>query len=249
MIPVIIFVFGAIYGSFINVIIFRLPKNLSIILPKSFCFHCKTPIPMYRNIPIVSFLIQNGKCANCNCKISIQYPIIELITGFIFLLSYFFIFPGNQIESLFFAITSGLLVSIALIDHKYFIIPLSLILSIIIINIPFIVWLSSEYITYHIYGAIVGLGYLSIVFVLTWLLVKKQPMGFGDLQLIIILGMWLGPVKILLTIFFASILGILYWALLFALKKQNKNVKLPFGTFLCCAGIIMYLIPVWNPYS
>ena len=90
---------------------------------------------------------------------------------------------------------------------------------------------------------------LSIVFVLTWLLVKKQPMGFGDLQLIIILGMWLGPVKILLTIFFASILGILYWALLFALKKQNKNVKLPFGTFLCCAGIIMYLIPVWNPYS
>ena len=86
MIPVIIFVFGAIYGSFINVIIFRLPKNLSIILPKSFCFHCKTPIPMYRNIPIVSFLIQNGKCANCNCKISIQYPIIELITGFIFLL-------------------------------------------------------------------------------------------------------------------------------------------------------------------
>ena len=199
-IPLIIFIFGAIYGSFINVIIFRLPKSLSIILPKSFCFNCKQSIPMYRNIPIISFIIQKGKCANCNFKISMQYPVIEIITGLIFLLSYFFIFPENQLEALFFAITSGLLVSIALIDHKYYIIPLSLILSIIIINIPFIIWLSSEYITYHIYGGIVGLGYLSIVFVLTWLLVKKQPMGFGDLQLIIILGIWLGPIKILLTI-------------------------------------------------
>ena len=249
ILPVIIFIFGAIYGSFINVIIFRLPKSLSIISPRSFCFNCKQSIPMHRNIPIISFIIQKGKCANCNCKISIQYPIIELITGLIFLFSYFFVFPENQIESIFFAITSGLLVSIALIDYKYYIIPLSLIISIIIINIPFIIWLSSENMIYHLYGGIVGLGYLSIVFVLTWLLVKKQPMGFGDLQLIIILGIWLGPIKILITIFFASILGILYWSILLTLKKQNKNAKLPFGTFLCCAGIIMYLINVWNPYS
>tara|TARA_Y100000994_G_scaffold228811_1_gene213346 strand:+ start:77 stop:589 length:513 start_codon:yes stop_codon:yes gene_type:complete len=163
--------------------------------------------------------------------------------GFLCILSYLFIFPINPIESLFFSIISGLLLCIALIDYKYFIIPLSLVISLLIINIGYISFFSSKLFYTHFYGSLYGLGYLSTVFIITWLFTKKQPMGFGDLQLIIILGLWLGTFKVLLTIFFGSILGLLYFSFISILKNNEKNKKLPFGTFLCIAAIIFYLIP------
>ncbi len=238
-----IFFLGAIYGSFLNVIIYRLPLNISIIFPRSFCLNCKKTIPFYRNIPLVSFILQNGKCHNCRINISYQYPLIEFLMGFLCILSYLFIFPINPIESLFFSIISGLLLCIALIDYKYFIIPLSLVISLLIINIGYISFFSSKLFYTHFYGSLYGLGYLSTVFIITWLFTKKQPMGFGDLQLIIILGLWLGTFKVLLTIFFGSILGLLYFSFISILKNNEKNKKLPFGTFLCIAAIIFYLIP------
>ena len=88
-----------------------------------------------------------------------------------------------------------------------------------------------------------------VFFILTWITTKKQPLGFGDLQLIIVLGIWLGPMKILLTIFFGSILGIIYWIILLSYGGYSKNMKLPFGTFLCLSAIIVYLMPVWDLYN
>ena len=233
------FIFGLIYGSFLNVVIFRLPENISIISPRSFCQQCKIKIPFYNNIPLLSFIIQKGKCFNCNSTISIQYPIIEFLLGFICLFSHnFLLFP----ESIFFVIISGLLICIIVIDYKYFIIPLELIISILIICIPYILFFSDW--EYHIYGMIMGIGYLSIVFIFTWFITKKQPLGFGDLQLILILGLWLGPIKALTTIFLGSILGIIYWIYLGLKNGYVKDIKLPFGSFLSIAAIIMYLIPL-----
>ncbi len=243
LIPLSIFFLGTIYGSFLNVIIYRLPLNKSIITPRSFCFNCKSTIPFYNNIPLLSFLIQKGKCFNCKINISYQYPIIECLTGWLFVLSYYYVYPINPIESIFFCIISGLLLSIALIDYKFFVIPLSLIITILIINTIFIIFFSNKLFYSHFYGSLYGLGYLSIVFIITWLMTKKQPMGFGDLQLIIILGLWLGTFKVLLTIFFGSILGLVYFVVISTLKNNNNNIKLPFGTFLCIAAIIFYLIP------
>ena len=80
---------GLIIGSFLNVIIYRLPKNISIINPRSFCPKCKQTIPFYRNIPVLTFLIQKGRCNQCKANISIQYPIVEMLMGFIFLFSYY----------------------------------------------------------------------------------------------------------------------------------------------------------------
>ena len=247
LIPISIFFLGAIYGSFLNVIIYRLPLNISIISPRSSCVKCHTIIPFYRNVPLFSFIIQKGRCFNCKKNISFQYPIIEILTGMLFILSYLYIFPYNPLESLFFSIISGLLLSIAVIDYKYFIIPLSLILTLLIINIIYITFFSSKLFYSHFYGSLYGLGYLSIVFIITWLITKKQPMGFGDLQLIIILGLWLGTFKVLLTIFFGSILGILYFSFISLLKSNKKNKELPFGTFLCIAAIFFYIIPAnWD---
>ena len=242
---ILIFIAGTIYGSFLNVIIFRLPINLSIIHPRSFCPNCSTNIPFYRNVPIISFIIQKGKCHSCDCKISFQYPIIELFIGILSLVSFHYL---SYPDFIFYSIISGLLICISIIDYKFFIIPFSLLITSIIICIPFIVFFSNT--IYHIYGMIIGIGYLSFIFIITWLVTKKQPLGFGDLQLMILLGLWLGPLKTLITIFLAAIIGISYWIIISFIRGYSRNLKLPFGTFLSITAIIIYLIPLnWDLFN
>ena len=155
------FILGTIYGSFLNVVIFRLPNNLSIIKPRSFCPKCNITIPFYKNIPILSFLLQKGKCHNCKKNISVQYPIIEFLIGALSIASvYSLSFP----ELLYFIIISGLLICISIIDYKYFIIPFSLLFSSILITIPYIIYFSNP--LYHIYGMVIGIGYLSLIFII-----------------------------------------------------------------------------------
>ena len=238
-------IFGLILGSFLNVVIFRLPKKLSIITPRSFCPKCSITIPFYRNIPIISYVLQKGKCHGCESSISIQYPLIELTIALISFLSFqYFNFP----EAIVFVLIGGILISISIIDYRYFIIPLSLSISSIIILIPYSIYYSNT--TFHIYGMLIGLGYLSFIFITTWLITKKQPLGFGDLQLILILGLWLGPLKILLAIFMSALFGILYWILISFKNGYSKDLRLPFGTFLSITSILIYIIPVkWDLFS
>jgi len=94
---------------------------------------------------------------------------------------------------------------------------------------------------------LIGLSYLLFIFIITWIATKKQPIGFGDIQLVILLGLWLGPMKILLTIFLAACLGILYWIILLLISGYKKDRKLPFGTFLSISSIMVYMIPLnWD---
>ena len=236
------FIFGIIFGSFLNVIIYRIPNNLSIVYPRSFCPKCKQNIPFYRNIPIISFILLKGKCNNCKKSISLLYPAVELLIGIVFVIG----LSKYQIpESILFIIISSLLLAISLIDYKYYIIPFQISISMILILIPYTLFYSNT--LYHIYGMLIGLGYLLFIFLLTWIVTKKQPIGFGDIQLIILLGLWLGPLKILLTIFLAACLGIIYWLMLSIIKGYTKNRKLPFGTFLSISSIIVYLIKLnWD---
>ena len=149
---------GAIVGSFLNVVIYRIPNSLSIVKPRSFCQNCKTQIPFYFNIPIISYIYLNGKCNYCREKISLQYIIIEIITGM--LLTYSF---NNYIisEALMFFIIGSLLLCIAAIDYQYFIIPIELTIISIGVILPYICIYSN--LMFHIYGMIVGLGYLVFI--------------------------------------------------------------------------------------
>ena len=236
------FILGSIFGSFLNVLIYRVPNNLSIAFPRSFCPHCKNTIPFYRNIPIFSFLIQLGKCADCNKRISPSYPITEFLTGLIFVIG----LNGFTIpESIQFILVSSLLLAISIIDHKYYIIPFQISLTILFILIPYTIFYTNT--MYHIYGMLIGLSYLLFIFIITWIATKKQPIGFGDIQLVILLGLWLGPMKILLTIFLAACLGILYWIILLLISGYKRDRKLPFGTFLSISSIVVYMIPLnWD---
>ena len=230
------FIIGTIFGSFINVIIYRIPKRLSIIQPRSHCPKCKKIIPFYRNIPIISYLLQKGKCNNCNKSISFIYPLTELIIGIIFLIGLHYF---QYIESISFILVSSLLYTISIIDYKYYIIPLELSFFTLLALLPYIILSTNS--LFHIYGLLVGLGYLLFIYIITWVITKKEPLGLGDIQLIALLGLWLGPLKILITIFLSAFIGIFYWIILYFIKGYEKNRKLPFGTFLSLSAIIVYL--------
>ena len=234
------FYIGAICGSFLNVIIYRLPNSQSIVTPRSHCIHCNKHIPFYHNIPIISFLILFGKCNNCNKRISIQYPLVEIITGvlFLYLFTNFYFY-----HAILLSIILCLFLCIAIIDFFYYIIPLELII-INFVSISIFTYYFSSTFSYHLFGMVIGFSYLCFIFCLTWIFSKKQPMGYGDFLLIIILGLFVGPFKILLGIFFASILGLFYWLFLILINGYEKNIKLPFGTFLIIASISLYLFKI-----
>ena len=221
-----------------NVVIYRLPINKSLITPRSHCPKCKKIIPIYRNIPIISYLLQKGKCFNCKKNISLVYPIIEFIIGIIWLLSSFYF--DSTYEITYFAFIATILIAISVIDYKYFIIPLELsIISLLFIIIHLIIkgiFLS------NLFGLIVGTGYLSLIFLLTWLITKKQCLGLGDIHLVLFLGLWFGDIRILLVIFFAALSALLFWVATSYKNKNFKNRPLPFGSFLSIISIIFYLI-------
>ena len=178
-----------------------------------------------------------GKCFKCKKNISYQYPLIEIICGVIFVFSFNnYVFP----ESVTFIIISSLLLCIAIIDYRHFIIPLEI--SITTLLIVFINAFLSPNLMFHLYGMIIGISYLLFILALTWIFTKKQALGYGDLVLILILGLWLGPLKILISIFFSSLLGLFYWSILSSIKGYKKNRKLPFGTFLSIGSIAIYII-------
>ena len=230
------FIIGTIFGSFLNVIIYRIPNQISIIKPRSHCPKCKKMIPFYRNIPMISFLIQRGKCNQCNKSISFIYPLTEFIIGIIFLIGFHYF---QYVEFISFILVSSLLYAISIIDYKYYIIPLELSFFTLLALLPNIIFSSNP--LFYIYGLLVGLGYLLFIYTVTWVITKKEPLGLGDIQLIALLGLWLGPLKILITIFLSACIGIFYWIILYFIKGHEKNRKLPFGTFLSLSAIIIYL--------
>ena len=230
------FFFGTIFGSFINVIIYRIPNGLSIIHPRSHCQNCKNQIPFYRNIPIITYIIQNGRCHDCKKKISINYFIVELIIGIIWI---FGAINYNQLnEAIYYNIISSLLLAIAYIDKKYFIIPLELSISIFIIILSYLFVFDN--ILENFNGIIYGLGYLSFIFILTKIITKRQGLGYGDLQLIFILGFWISDIRILLVIFLSALFALLIWIFISIKDGFDKNRALPFGTFLTITSIIVY---------
>ena len=122
LLHVLYFCVGLILGSFINVVIYRLPLDVSIIKPRSFCPLCKKSIPLFRNIPLISYCLQYGRCNNCKKKIPYIYPIVELSIGLIWLFSFIYFPSINQIIG--FSLIASILVAICVIDYKHYIIPI-----------------------------------------------------------------------------------------------------------------------------
>ena len=229
---------GSIVGSFLNVIIYRIPRDISIVSPRSFCPHCKTRIPFYRNIPIISYLIQMGKCVECSNRISLQYPFVEIISSFSLMIIWY-VFPSLE-GILIYWIFSHLLV-LSIIDNEWLQIPLPLIISMSMGLIIYYIINRNDYI-FPLLGLITGLGFILFVYSLTWLIYRKNTLGFGDFQLIAILGAWVGQNNIFLVLFLASFFALITFIIISYLKGYNRSRRLPFVPHLSLASIVIYFI-------
>ena len=239
-----IFLLGACLGSFANVCIYRLPKNKQIVSGRSFCPNCKKKINWYDNLPLISFILLNKKCRNCNKIISARYFIVEFITGIAFLLIYLNFENLNTI--IFLSILSLILIIIFFIDLENFIIPDILNFSIMGLALfkNFLPNFNTSLI-HEINQSIIGgmVGYISI-----WLIIylyktfkKIDGMGLGDAKLMAGIGLLFGWQSIPFVLFVSSILGLIFVVPSLIKKQKNMRTEIPFGPFIILACLVYFV--------
>ena len=229
-------IFGAMVGSFLNVCIFRLPNEESIIWPGSHCPHCKNAIKFYDNIPLVSYFLLRGRCRYCKGSISLQYPLVEGITALSSLI--LIIKFGPSLSYLvYFAFVSALIV-ITVIDLYHQIIPD--VISLPGIGVGLLVSLIIPQITFSnsLIGVLLGGGSLFLVATLYQWLFKREGMGGGDVKLLAMIGAFLGWKAVILTILLSSLIGSVTGITIMVLKGKNFKYAIPFGPFLSLGAVI-----------
>ena len=254
--------FGLLVGSFLNVVILRTPPRLEwqwkrdareilgepelydppppgIVVEGSHCPACKKKLSWYENIPLVSWLIQGGKCRGCGTGISFQYPLVELLTALLFLACVWrFGFGWRGFGAMLF---TGFLISLSGIDLRTRLLPDSLTLP--------LMWLGLIASLEHLYilpkAALLGAiaGYLSLwsVYWLFKQLTGKEGMGFGDFKLLAAIGAWTGLAGILPTILLSSLVGAVIGSIWLATQGRDKATPIPFGPYLAVAGWIVFM--------
>jgi len=231
-------VLGAIVGSFLNVLIHRLPINQSIISPSSHCIYCKVSILWYYNIPILSFLFLKGSSSCCNKPISIRYLFVEIISVLLWVWCYYYVFNIND-QILFLIFSSSLLV-IMFTDYNHFYIPIEL--NIFMFLSAFILFIYSDSnIWNHFFSMFILSTFILLLMLSANFFLKKDSMGYGDIILIGIIGFCLGLYQALVIIFFACIFSIIHWIIL-KIKTNNKAIMLPFGSALSLSTILVYIM-------
>lgn len=223
-----------------NVVIYRIPRGQSIVKGRSKCPDCGKKLAWYDLIPIASFLILKRQCRNCKALISWAYPLVELYSGFVFLVSYKFFSPNGLANWLFIVFILELFLILGLIDLRRLILPDSLLIvllgasfSILAISKLFDVrigWLTS------ISSGFIGAAILFAALFIIWLLSKGQWLGFGDVKLVGIIGLIFGFWGGLAILYIAIILGTLFGLFLLLTHRANLKTKLPFGAFICLSA-------------
>ena len=226
---------GLCIGSFLNVCIYRLPESKSIVHPRSMCPNCDTLIPFYDNIPLFSYLWLKGQCRRCKVKISMRYPMVELLGGLVALGTYLRF--GLTIETLIYYVFIAALLVVTFIDLDHRIIPD--VITLPGIPICFAASFALPAITYKdaLLGILVGGGSLFLVAWVYTLLTKKEGMGGGDIKLLAMMGAIVGWQGVLFTIFVASLVGTLAGFAVMLQSRKGMKLAVPFGPFLSIGSI------------
>jgi leader peptidase (prepilin peptidase)/N-methyltransferase len=232
------FLFGLAIGSFLNVLIYRIPEGISIVKPNSFCPHCRKSITWYENIPVVSYILLKGKCSGCQQSISIHYPIVELITGCLFL--YLFIQYRLSAEFFFYIYFFCSLIVVSGIDFVKQEIPPIITIPGIVIGLVFQI-LRGNFILGFI-GLIFGGGLILLIRVVGNWAYKKEVMGMGDVYLTSMIGVFTGFPIILAAIFIAALTGAILGILYIISTHQDREIPIPFGPFLSAGGIFVIIL-------
>jgi len=234
---IIILVFGLVVGSFLNVVIHRLPLEQSIVKPGSHCPACQKEIKFYDNIPVISYFILGGKCRNCKKEISIRYPLIELFTGFSFWLAYFF-YNGDLVYTGFTILFLCLLIALALIDLGHMILPDELTLGGTVIFLVYS-FFNPRITPVDAFATALGSALILMGLYYFYLKVKKiEGLGFGDIKMMLLLGAFLGLNKLVVAIVLASFSGLIVGVFFIIFKGKDLKFKLPFGTFLAFGSYV-----------
>lgn len=228
------FLLGSAVGSFLNVVIYRLPRRESIIFPPSHCPSCGHRLLSKDLIPILSYVLLRGKCRYCGTKISPRYILVELISGLYFaLVFYFFGFSFFTFKSLIFF---SLLLPVFFIDLEHMIIPD--IISIPGIFIGLILSLFNGNLKQSIFGSVFYGGVLLFIYVSALLILKEEGMGQGDIKLGFMIGSFLGFKLSILSLFLSYFIGGLFSIALMGIKRKDLKTAIPFGPFLIFSAFI-----------
>jgi leader peptidase (prepilin peptidase) / N-methyltransferase len=237
---IIIFVLGLLIGSFNNVLIHRILLNQSIVKPGSQCPKCQSKLKFYDNIPVLSYLILRGKCRNCKNKISIRYPLVELLTPLLFVLAYAMFGLELYLAFALIFINIGIIIVFIDIDHK--IIPDRFIITLLIIGILHIAinyGLDSRFdIGYYIFGGIIGFMSLYIIRIFGELIYKREALGLGDVKLLGVAGLFLGWAHVFLIIILSFVAGAFIELILMRLGIRDKKDEIAFGPYLIMAMLV-----------
>ena len=220
---IMIFLIGISIGSFLNVCIYRIPKKEDIVFERSHCMSCGNVLKWYELIPLFSFSVQGGKCRNCKTKLSVQYPLIELLNGLIYV--WIFMAKGFQPESILFCICASVLIVISVIDWRTYEIPFGCNIVIGILGIVRVILDLA-----HWYNYVIGFFAVSGLFLIIYWITKGRGIGGGDIKLMAAAGLLLGWQNILLALMIGSIAGSVIHLTL--MKVQGKDRVLAFGPYL-----------------
>jgi len=251
---------GLLVGSFLNVVVYRLPimmkrgwkaechefleldpppaedKPFNLVVPRSACPSCGNMITAWQNIPVISWLLLRGKCAGCKTKISAEYPLVELLTGILsFAVAWKF---GASVQTLFALLFTWALIAMALIDFHTTLLPDTLTLPLLWLGLVISLW--TVFVDSHsaIVGAAAGYMVLWVVFQAFKIITGKEGMGFGDFKLLAALGAWLGWAKLPLVILLSSLTGAIIGIMMMVVFKHQRDQPIPFGPYLAIAGWI-----------
>jgi leader peptidase (prepilin peptidase)/N-methyltransferase len=272
------FIWGTCIGSYLNVCIYRIPRELSTVKPRSHCPHCKKRIPWHWNIPLLSYLLLRGKCRFCKGSIAARYVLVELLVGVLFLLAWLKLDPAAlsgtvlmpdprplglvpiaspALVPVYWLMIGGLILG-TFVDFEHMIIPdrvtlggiaAGLVLSVAVPALHGQTEILPSLLRSAI-GAAVGWGLLWGVATLGTLAFKKEAMGFGDVKLLGAIGAFLGWQSILFTILVSSLAGSVIGITLVVMKKREMQGRIPFGPYLALAALIwVYWGPtLWQAY-
>ena len=238
-----VIIFGLIIGSFLNVVIYRLPLNKSLIKPGSYCASCNEPVKPYDNIPVLSFIVLGGKCRNCKAGIPVIHPFIEIFTAFSFWMSYTY-FSGLSIHyTLLTILFLSVLISLTFIDLFHMILPDELTLGGAIIFLAYS-FFNPRISVLNSFGTALGGALFFAGLYFYYLKIRKiEGLGFGDVKMMLFLGAYLGLVKTVVAIMLASFSGLFVGMIFIIFYKKNLKFALPFGTFL---GIGSFVSLFWG---
>jgi leader peptidase (prepilin peptidase) / N-methyltransferase len=261
LLPLFIFILGLLIGSFLNVVILRMNTGRSVVTGRSKCARCGRVLSWYELIPVFSFLKLRGKCRTCHTPISFQYPLVELITGIVFIMLYtkIVLVQGLAVVPFiifaFLCVVASLMIVILVYDVKHKIIPDAAVYPFILLSIVSIVWRTFMHPGFAPGAAVVNGVFVALPFFLLWFLSKGRLMGFGDVKLTLgigwFLGLSMGFMAVIFAFWFGGVVGLFILA---TSRKHTMKSEVPFAPFLilgfAVAGLwsitIQTLFPLWQ---